>query len=166
MRMNSPFYPVWRAYRAVRLRLEEHGYRPDTYPDYLRQCGVQVGRDCRIASYGMETGIEPYLLRIGDRVVIERQAACITHDGATWVLRHLIPDLQVYGPVVIEDDCYIGAGAVLCPGVRIGKRAVVAAGSVVICDIPPETVVMGIPARPLGSFSALSSRKQMRTSNR
>jgi acetyltransferase-like isoleucine patch superfamily enzyme len=162
MRMTSLFYPLWRAYRSARARLERHNYTPNTYPDYLRWSGVQVGRDCRIAAYGMESGIEPYLLKIGNRVVIEKQAACLTHDGATWVFRHLVPDLQVLGPIVLEDDCYVGAAAILCPGVRIGRKAVVAPGSVVICDVPPETVVMGIPARPYGASQTLLSQVQGR----
>jgi len=47
----------------------------------------------------------------------------------------------------LERACRIGGGAVLCPGVRIGAEAYVAAGSVVVGDIPPGTVVMGVPAR-------------------
>jgi UDP-2-acetamido-3-amino-2,3-dideoxy-glucuronate N-acetyltransferase len=43
--------------------------------------------------------------------------------------------------------CRIGAGAVLCPGVQIGPEAFVAAGSVVVADVPPRAVVMGVPAR-------------------
>jgi acetyltransferase-like isoleucine patch superfamily enzyme len=96
----------------------------------------------------MEAGIEPYLLKVGDRVVIERGVGCITHDGAAWVFRRLVPDLQVFGPIVLEDDCYIGVGAILCPGIRVGRNAVVMAGALVISDVPPDTAVMGIPARP------------------
>lgn len=47
----------------------------------------------------------------------------------------------------LERACRIGGGAILCPGVRIGAEAYVAAGSVVIGDIPPGAVVMGVPAR-------------------
>lgn len=50
-------------------------------------------------------------------------------------------------PVVIEDDCWIGANAVITSGVTIGKHAVVAAGSVVTKDVPPFSVVAGNPAR-------------------
>lgn len=50
-------------------------------------------------------------------------------------------------PVIVEDDVLIGANAVILEGVKIGKGAVVAAGSVVTKDVPPNTVVAGIPAR-------------------
>jgi len=52
-------------------------------------------------------------------------------------------------PVIIEDDVLIGANAVILEGVRIGKGAVVAAGSVVTKDVEPETVVAGTPAKPI-----------------
>lgn len=50
-------------------------------------------------------------------------------------------------PPVVEDDASIGAGAVILPGVRIGKGALVGAGAVVTKDVPPGSVVMGNPAR-------------------
>ncbi|MCX6050768.1 MAG: acyltransferase [Chloroflexi bacterium] len=49
--------------------------------------------------------------------------------------------------ITIEDDVWIGAGAVITDGVRIGQGAVVAAGAVVTKDVPPYTVVGGVPAR-------------------
>ncbi|UKK65740.1 acyltransferase [Prevotella communis] len=50
-------------------------------------------------------------------------------------------------PVTIEDDVWIGANAVILPGVTIGQHAVVAAGAVVTADVPTNTVVGGVPAR-------------------
>ena len=50
-------------------------------------------------------------------------------------------------PVVIEDDVWIGANAVVLPGVRVGTHSVVAAGAVVTKDVPPHSIVAGIPAK-------------------
>lgn len=50
-------------------------------------------------------------------------------------------------PVVIEDDIWIGANAVILPGVKIGNHSVVAAGAVVTKDVPPHTLVAGVPAK-------------------
>lgn len=49
--------------------------------------------------------------------------------------------------IIIEEDCWIGAGAILLPGIKIGRGCVVGAGAVVTKDIPPYAVVVGIPAR-------------------
>jgi acetyltransferase-like isoleucine patch superfamily enzyme len=51
------------------------------------------------------------------------------------------------GGIVIEDDAWIGVGVIVLDGVRIGKGAVVAAGAVVIHDIPDEAIAAGVPAR-------------------
>ena len=50
-------------------------------------------------------------------------------------------------PVVIEDDVWIGANAVILPGVRVGTHSVVAAGAVVTKEVPPHSIVAGIPAK-------------------
>lgn len=52
-------------------------------------------------------------------------------------------------PIVVGNDCWIGAGAILLPGVVMGDGSVVAAGAVVTRDIGPGVVVSGVPARPL-----------------
>ncbi len=55
--------------------------------------------------------------------------------------------LEVAKPITIEDNVWIGGGAILLPGVRIGRSAVVGAGAVVSRDVPANTVVAGNPAR-------------------
>lgn len=62
------------------------------------------------------------------------------------------PDLRADGtqfsaPVVVEDDVWIGAHAVVLPGVRVGRGSVVGAGAVVTRDVPAMSVVAGVPAR-------------------
>ena len=50
-------------------------------------------------------------------------------------------------PVTIEDDVWVGANAVILPGVTIGNHCVVAAGAVVTKDVPPHSLVAGVPAK-------------------
>lgn len=50
-------------------------------------------------------------------------------------------------PVTIEDDVWVGANAVILPGVTIGEHCVVAAGAVVTKDVPPHSLVAGVPAK-------------------
>ncbi|MEQ1624381.1 MAG: acyltransferase [Sediminibacterium sp.] len=56
-------------------------------------------------------------------------------------------------PIVVEDDCWIAANAVITAGVRIGKHSVVAAGAVVTKDIPPYSVAVGNPAKVLKQYN-------------
>ena len=54
---------------------------------------------------------------------------------------------EIAKPIEIEDNVWIGGGAIILPGVRIGRNSVVGAGSVVTHDVPPNTVVAGNPAK-------------------
>jgi acetyltransferase-like isoleucine patch superfamily enzyme len=137
-------------YRRVRTSIEKHGYTPFTMAEYLRKSGARIGTDCFIVPDDL--GAEPYLVKIGNHVAIAGGVVFMTHDGAPWIFRDEVPDLQIFGPIVIEDNCIIGGRAILFPNVRIGPNSVVGAGSVVISDVPPNTIVMGVPARPFGSL--------------
>jgi maltose O-acetyltransferase len=55
--------------------------------------------------------------------------------------------LEVAKSIVIEDNVWIGGGAILLPGVRVGRNAVVGAGAVVTHTVPANTIVAGNPAR-------------------
>jgi 2,3,4,5-tetrahydropyridine-2-carboxylate N-succinyltransferase/tetrahydrodipicolinate N-acetyltransferase len=80
------------------------------------------------------------------------------HIGAGAVLAGVI-EPPSEKPVVVEDNVLIGANAVILEGVRVGKRAVVAAGAVVIEDVPEESVVAGVPARVIKSVRDTDSGK-------
>jgi len=137
-------------YRWFRTVLEKYKHTPYTKAEYLRKSGAQVGENCFIVPD--DVGTEPYLVKIGNHVAIAKEVVFMTHDGAPWIFRDDVPDIQVFGPIVIEDNCIIGQRAILFPNVRIGKNSVVGAGSVVISDVQPNTIVMGIPARSFGSL--------------
>ena len=135
-------------YKANRL-IEQGKYNKFTISEYYRQQGAQIGENCIIVP--KELGTEPYLVKIGNHVSINQGVRLHTHDGGTWIFREEIPDLRVFGPIIIEDNCLIGEYAHILPNVTIGKNSIVAAGSVVITDVKPNSIVMGIPARPFGS---------------
>ena len=80
------------------------------------------------------------------------------HIGAGTVLAGVVEPASAT-PVVIEDDVLIGANAVVLEGVRVGRGAVVAAGAVVIEDVPAGAVVAGVPARVIKQASEVASGK-------
>jgi acetyltransferase-like isoleucine patch superfamily enzyme len=110
--------------------------------------GLKLGREVRIMGKP-DFGSEPYLIEIGDHVTISSNVTFVTHDGATWVFRHLpeYTGLQRFGRIAIGSNCFIGAGAIILPGVRMGNNCVVGAGSVVTRSVEDNTVVAGVPAR-------------------
>jgi acetyltransferase-like isoleucine patch superfamily enzyme len=110
--------------------------------------GLQIADDCRLIELP-NFGSEPYLISIGSHVTISARVTFINHDGGTWVFRHLprYRDVIKFGRIVIHDNCFIGAGATIMPGVSIGPNAVVAAQSVVTADVPANSVAAGVPAR-------------------
>ncbi len=87
-------------------------------------------------------------LRIGAGCDISSGAQVYTHSTVRrCVSGRAFPEVE-RAPVTIGDHVFVGAGAVVLMGVTIGDRSVVAAGAVVTRDVPPHTVVAGVPARP------------------
>jgi tetrahydrodipicolinate N-acetyltransferase len=80
------------------------------------------------------------------------------HVGAGSVLAGVIEPPSAK-PVIVEDDVVIGANCVVLEGVTVGKGAVVAAGAVVVDDVPPNTVVAGIPARVIKEIDEKTKSK-------
>lgn len=86
---------------------------------------------------------------IGDNVVLS--AHCMLVDAGLDPLSgsEAEPRVHVDGPIKIGSGAWICAGAIVLPGVTIGERAIVGAGSVVTTDVPPGVTVAGNPARPI-----------------
>ncbi|WP_104082526.1 DapH/DapD/GlmU-related protein [Cryobacterium sp. Y11] len=116
----------------------------------LRAAGVQIGSGCRILSDIATT--EPWLISVGDRVTISSGVTFITHDGSGWLYRDIRGRRFRFAPISVGSDVFIGAGVTVLPGVSIGDRCVVGAGSVVTASVPAESVVAGVPARPIKAW--------------
>lgn len=91
---------------------------------------------------------------LGGRATVGKRC----HVGAGAVLAGVIEPASAT-PVIVEDDVLIGANAVVIEGVRIGEGAVVAAGSIVIEDVPAGAVVAGVPARIIKQKDEKTSQK-------
>lgn len=116
-------------------------------------CSIQMGA----------TLTDPHLVSMGSNV---RLSACTIfgHDGAVNMLNRAFGlKLDDVGPVIIGDDVFIGHGALVMPGVRIGSRVVIAAGAVVTRDVPDDSVYGGVPARRICGISELVERKRRQT---
>lgn len=115
-----------------------------------RKLGVSVGEGCRI--YTRHFGSEPFLIKIGNRVTVTSGVQFITHDGSTWLIRDSQGRRYKFASIEIGDDVFIGVNSIILPGVHIGSRCVIGAGSVVTRSIPENSVAVGTPAKIIGSF--------------
>ena len=120
------------AVSRIRYALEIRKYNSFTIPEYLRRQGAQIGEGCSI--HVNRLGTEPYLVKIGNHVAIAQGVRFVTHDGGVWLFRDEVPDMQVFGPIIIEDNCVIGENAVLFPNVRIGRNSIIGGGSIPFQD--------------------------------
>jgi len=136
--------------------------------------GVEIGDGARIgdhaqirdgakvgpgATVGSLTSVDPEV-RIGARASVQARcylsAGTVVEDdvfigpGVTLANdntmdRHA-PEFELEGPL-LRRACRVGAGVVVCPAIEIGEEAFVAAGAVVVADVAPRSVVMGVPGR-------------------
>lgn len=143
--------------RALLRRLR--GYPTD---GWLRRHGLRLGRDVYIDDFAAFDHGFLWLISIGDEAVISAGARIIAHDGAT---KHWTGYIRV-GRVDIGRKVYIGAHAIVLPGVRIGDGAIVGAGSVVRHDVGPNAVVLGNPAAEVGTLEDFTAKHLGRMAER
>lgn len=120
------------------------------YNGQLFKPEIVIGDGTCIRDYSQITAINS--IRIGNGVLTGPNILITdnAHGASVAKLLDMAPNqrpLFSKGPVIIEDNVWIGAKASIMPGVRIGKGAIIAANSVVTHDVPPYCVVAGIPAK-------------------
>ena len=118
-------------------------------PEFVLGDGTFIGHDC---SFHIGSSV-----RIGKHCLIAGGVRVFDLDG-----HPLDADRRQAGeptppeavrPVVIGDNVWIGTGAIILKGVKVGDRSIIGAGSVVTGDVPPDTVVAGNPARVVKCLS-------------
>jgi len=131
-------------------------------PMVLNQGGEIHTGNCQFYSgVRLEVG-RGAVIRIGNGTYLNRRTLVVAHDRVeigklckiAWDVvimdtdQHVIPQIENRNlPVVIGDEVWIGCRAIILKGVTIGSRAVIAAGSVVTKDVPPDSIAAGVPAR-------------------
>lgn len=114
---------------------------------YARSIGTKVGEKCRFVTFP-DLGSEPWLIEIGNHVELSGNVTFITHDGATWLFRdeEKYKNVLKFGKIIIHDNCFIGMGTHILPGIEIGPNSIIGAGSVVTKSIPENSIYAGNPA--------------------
>lgn len=115
----------------------------------LKTLGASVGNRVRLAQ---PTWIDPgfaWLITIGDDAILGPGVSVIAHDAST----KRLTGYTLIRPVSIGRRVYVGASAVILPGVTVGDDAVIGAATVVRNDVPPGALVVGNPARVVGQVA-------------
>lgn len=118
--------------------------------------GLVVGRNVTIQYSAQIDDVYPYLIRIGDNCSIANEVRILAHDATPYKFTGGYTRL---GKVDIKENCFISERSIILPGVTIGPNALVAAGSVVNRDVPPNACVAGIPARVFARFDEFLERQ-------
>lgn len=148
---------------ALRMRDMAWGQEVNAWISQMPSCGKQVRLrmplkiyDAQKLTLGSQVDIGEFVLirasggvTIGDRVLIASHAVIATRTHPKGLPRY---GVNIDKPIVIEDDVWIGAGAIILPGVTIKKGAIVGAGAVVTKDVEAFATVAGVPARDLGKI--------------
>lgn len=120
---------------------------------------VEIGDNCYLGD-----GVQLYAwnehIRIGNNVLLAAGARMITRKhGFADVQRPISEQGYTNAPIVIEDDVWIGFQAVILPGVTVGKGSIIGAGAVVTKDVPPYSIMGGVPARLIRQRELPSSQE-------
>lgn len=120
---------------------------------YAKRLGVKVGNNCRL--YRPSFGSEPYLVSIGNHVLISSDVSFVTHEGAHWVLKGLdskYNDTFGFGRISIGNNVYIGERTTLLRGITVGNNVIIGCCSLVNKSLESDAVYAGVPVRKICSL--------------
>ena len=112
--------------------------------EFKSPSNIKIGNNCVI---------NPRTLLDGRGTLVIGNNVDIARETNIWTMQHDVNDPNhsaVCAPVIIEDYVWIASRVTILPGVRIGRGAVIATGSVVTHDVPGMAIVAGVPAKTIG----------------
>ena len=119
----------------------------DSNTSLKKSAKLNIGNRVHIGAYAMIIAADE--IEIGNNVLMSERVIILDHIHDYTNVNKAVIDQPIVskGRIVIEDDCFIGANAVIIGNIRVGKHAVIGANSVVTSDVPPFSVVVGAPAK-------------------
>lgn len=141
--------------------------------EYLKKKHIfhHIGENCYYAPIYLPA--EPEMVSLHDNVVISAGVRLITHSVAHVVFNreeNTNKYLCRYGKIEIKDNVYVGADAIIQFDVTVWERCIIAAGSVVMKDVSPNSVIAGVPAKKISTYEetklkAMNYSEQFSNSN-
>lgn len=117
---------------------------------YAQREGIKMGNKC-ICFGKVDFGSEPYLISLGDNVMISDNVHFVNHDGGILILdvNGWLPNSDIFGRITVGNNVFIGRDATILKGVHIGNNVIIGAGAVVSKDCEDNSIYAGIPARKI-----------------
>jgi maltose O-acetyltransferase len=125
---------------------------------FYRLRGSKIGKNVDIANFVFLEDAHPELITIGDNVDIAPRVIIATHDSVLVCFQR--ESTVRTAEVIINKNVYLGAGAIILPGVTIGEYSIIGAGGVVVHDIPPFSVAYGVPAKVICTLDEWLEKKR------
>lgn len=146
----------------INLRDIKYRLRGEASTERLIEQGMTVGKNFERLNNVLIDDSHAWLIEIGDNVTLAPRVHILAHDAST---KKFLGYTKI-GRVTIGNNVFIGAEAVVLPGVTIGNNVVIGANSTVTHDIPDNTVAVGSPARVLCSLDDyLNKEKKLMEQN-
>jgi len=114
---------------------------------------ISIGEDTFIGEQVLISGNETAKITIGNYVDIAPRVVIISGTHEIDMIGDHSAGAGKGAPVWIQDGVWIGANSTIVPGITIGRKSIIGAGSVVVSDIPPFCVAVGNPCRPIKKWS-------------
>lgn len=145
---------IWRVQVAVRTRVAAMCHRLRAHRHRMR--GYQVHPSVILERDLNLDRVYPRGIHIGRNSLIASRVTILSHEHCKRVGSY-----PYLADTYIGENCFIGIGAIILPGVRIGDQVIVGAGAVVTKDVPPNTVVAGNPARVIKRGITMNERAEL-----
>ena len=160
---NVILYPLCKIVRAERLEIDDNS-RIFDYAFVDAGAGTKIGKYSFITWHALIEGGAKAI--IGDRCFVGPGAKLLTstYELNGYYANEKLPEEvrnTEFGDIILEDDAYIGANAVIMPGIKIGEGAVVGANSLVTSNCKPWGIYFGSPAKRIGWREKPSEERKM-----
>lgn len=157
---------IRKLFKALKMRYILH-YGGEKYLNYLRNKGVKIGRGTTVGENAASLQIDisrPYLLEIGENCRLNTGLVIMTQDFATMVFKNKYGELiPCSGKVKIGNNVYFGRQCTVLKGVTIGDNCIIGYyGSIVMKDVPANSVVVGRPAKVVCTLDEYYEKRKIR----